>query len=113
MDRWTSGSDYGQWMGRWRRLLADEFLAGRKAPAGIRWIDVYCASGVLTEAIVEHSAPASVLGVDVSPQQISFARQHRTYPDVTFEIADAMALPLDTGSFDVAVCCLGLNYIPN
>ena len=113
MDRWTSGSDYDQWMGRWSRLLADEFLAWLKVPAGLRWIDVCCGSGVLTEAIVEHSAPASVLGVDVSPQQIAFARQHRTYPDVSFEIADAMALPFDTGSFDVAACGLGLNYIPN
>jgi len=24
MDRWTSGADYDQWMGRWSRLLAQD-----------------------------------------------------------------------------------------
>jgi len=26
MDKWTSGAAYDQWMGRWSRLVADEFL---------------------------------------------------------------------------------------
>jgi SAM-dependent methyltransferase len=112
-DRWTSGSDYDQWMGRWSRLLAREFLKWLNLPAGLRWIDVCCGSGVITEAIVESNAPASVAGVDVSPEQIDFARQQRARPNVTFETADAMALPFPDATFDVAVCGLGLNYIPD
>ncbi|MFZ0773075.1 MAG: methyltransferase domain-containing protein [Candidatus Sulfotelmatobacter sp.] len=113
IDRWTSGADYDQWMGRWSRLLAQEFLQWLNVPAGLRWIDVCCGSGMVTEAIVEHNAPTSIVGVDVSPEQINFARQHRARPGVTFEAADAMALPFADTSFDVAVCGLGLNYIPN
>jgi SAM-dependent methyltransferase len=112
-DRWTSGSHYDQWMGRWSRLLAREFLQWLKLPTGLRWIDVCCGSGVVTEAIVEANAPGSIVGVDVSPEQIDFARQQRSCPDVTFETGDAMALPFPDASFDVAVCGLGLNYIPN
>jgi SAM-dependent methyltransferase len=112
-DRWTSGALYDQWMGRWSRLLADEFVEWLNPPAGLRWIDGCCGSGVVTEAIVEHRSPISIVGVDVSPEQISFARQRRDYPSATFEVADAMALPFADASFDVAVCGLGLNYIPN
>jgi hypothetical protein len=40
MDRWTSGAHYDQWMGRWSRLLAREFVKWLSLPAGLRWIDV-------------------------------------------------------------------------
>jgi SAM-dependent methyltransferase len=113
MDRWTSGAHYDQWIGRWSRLLAQEFLKWLDVPAGLRWIDVCCGSGVLSEAIVERSAPTSIVGVDASTQQIAFARQHRAHSSVLFETADAMALPFPDASFDVAVCGLGLNFIPS
>lgn len=93
-------------------MLAQEFVEWLDLPVGLRWLDICCGSGVITEAIVECNAPASVVGVDVSPEQINFARQHRARPNVTFEVADALALPF-AASFDVAVCGLGLNYLPN
>ena len=113
MDRWTSGSQYDQWMGRWSRLLAQELLEWLNLPKDLRWLDVCCGSGVVTEAVVERNAPTGIVGVDVSPEQINFGRQHRARPNVTFEIANAMALPFTDASFDVAICGLGLNYIPD
>jgi SAM-dependent methyltransferase len=53
------------------------------------------------------------VGVDASTAQISFARQHHAYPNVRFETGDAMALPFPDSSFDVAVCGLGLNFLPS
>ena len=113
IDRWTSGVHYDQWMGRWSRLLAEEFLKWLDLSAGLRWIDVCCGSGMVTEAIVERSAPANVVGVDASAAQIKFASEHRANSNVTFQIADATALPFADSSVDVAVCGLGLNYIPS
>jgi SAM-dependent methyltransferase len=113
MDRWTSGSHYDRWMGRWSRLLAHEFLNWLDLPAGLRWLDVCCGSGVVTETIVERAHPHSVVGVDASRAQIEFAREHRAHPNVSFETGDAMALRFPDASFDVAVCGLGLNFIPN
>ncbi len=100
-------------MGRWSRLLAQEFLEWLNLPAGLRWLDVCCGSGVISQAVVERNAAASIVGVDASHEQINFARQHRALPNVVFQIGDAMALPFPDASFDVAVCGLGLNYIPN
>jgi SAM-dependent methyltransferase len=113
MDQWTSGSHYEQWMGRWSRLLAHEFLQWLNLPAGLRWLDVCCGSGVITESIVERNAPASIVGIDASPEQINFARQHRAHPNVTFQTGDAMSLPLPDATFEAVVCGLGLNYVPN
>jgi SAM-dependent methyltransferase len=113
MDRWTSGADYDRWMGRWSRLLAREFLSWLAVPAGLRWIDVCCGSGIVTETIAERAAPQSVVGVDASAQQIEFAREHRAHPNVSFETGDAMALRFPDATFDVAVCGLGLNFIPS
>ena len=112
MDKWTSGADYDQWMGRWSRLVAHEFLSWLNLPSNLRWLDVCCGSGVLTEAIVDRFAPVRVAGVDVSPQQIEFARANRARPAVSFETGDAMALSFPEGSFEVAVCGLGMNYVP-
>jgi ubiquinone/menaquinone biosynthesis C-methylase UbiE len=112
-DKWTSGADYDQWMGRWSRLLAQDFLNWLNLPADLRWLDVCCGSGIVTQAVVERKAPASIVGVDASSDQIAFARQQRAYPNVTFETADAMALPFPDSTFDVAVCGLGLNFIPS
>ncbi len=117
LDQWTSGADYDRWMGRWSRLVAREFLAWLNVtadlPAGLRWIDLCCGSGVLTEAIVERASPASVVGVDASPQQIEFARRQRSSANVAFEISDVMSLPFADASFDVAVSGLSLNYLPD
>jgi SAM-dependent methyltransferase len=113
MDKWTSGAAYDQWMGRWSRLLADEFLNWLNLPSNLRWLDVCCGSGVLTEVIADRFAPARVAGVDASPYQIEFARTRRVYPAVTFETGDAMALSFAEAGFDIAVCGLGLNYIPD
>jgi len=111
LDKWTSGSAYDQWMGRWSRLLADEFLKWLCVSSGARWLDVCCGSGVVTEAVAEFCSPASIVGIDASAAQIAFARMHRTHSGITFELSDATAVPFPDASFDAAVCGLGLNYI--
>jgi SAM-dependent methyltransferase len=113
IDRWTSGADYDQWMGRWSRLLAQEFLKWLDVAPGHRWLDVCCGSGVVTETIVENCAPSGIVGVDASADQISFARQRRAHRGVVFETGDAIALPFPDSSFDIAVCGLGLNFTPD
>jgi SAM-dependent methyltransferase len=52
------------------------------------------------------------MGIDASPHQIEFARAHRASPAASFETGDAMAFAFADASFDVAVCGLGLNFIP-
>ena len=99
-------------MGRWSQSLARDFLSWLAPSPNLRWLDVCCGSGILTEVIVQQFAPARVNGLDASPHQVEFARAHRTSPATTFETGNAMALPFGNASFDIAVCGLGLNFVP-
>jgi SAM-dependent methyltransferase len=113
MERWTSGTEYEKWMGRWSRLVALEFLRWLAIPPGLKWLDVCCGSGIVTEIIAEQSHPASIVGVDLSSAQVDHARSHRSRSNIRFELADATALPFKEAEFDIAVCGLGLNFIPD
>jgi len=110
-EKWTSGDAYEIWMARWSRLLAAEFLPWLGVHAGMRWLDVCCGTGVLTQAILDNCRSASVVGVDRSPPQIEYARQHRASPQAEYQVADATALPFAEEDFDACVCGLGLNFI--
>jgi len=112
-DQWTCGPAYDEWMGRWSALLAAEFLSWLAPAPGLRWLDVCCGSGVLTLAIAERCAPASVKGVDFSEPQLAHARNRRSHPRITYESGDATALPFDDRAFDAAVSGLGLNFVPD
>jgi SAM-dependent methyltransferase len=113
MDKWTSGAAYDLWMGRWSRLLADEFLQWLDPPAARQWLDVCCGSGVMSQAIGERCSPAGVVGIDMAPAQVGFAREHRGLGHIVFSVGDASALPFRDASFDIAACGLGLNYVPD
>jgi SAM-dependent methyltransferase len=77
---------------------------------GRRILDVGCAVGVLSEALVERGA--AVVGVDVNPRFIERART-RLAGRAGFHVADISgALPfLETQSFDVVVASLVLHYL--
>jgi len=111
-DKWTSGPRYDAWMGRWSKLLANEFLSWLNLPSGARWLDVCCGTGVLSQAVAERCAAASITGVDASPSQVAYAKEQRSH-GVAYHLANAMELPFGDGSFDVSVSGLGLNFIPD
>lgn len=111
-DVWASGESYEAYVGRWSRPVAAEFLAWLGVRPNLRWVDVGCGTGALTEAILATQNPASVDGIDPSGGFVSFARAR--FPDrrVVFSTGDARALPLEDGSRDVVVSGLALNFVP-
>ncbi|HLQ49163.1 MAG TPA: SAM-dependent methyltransferase, partial [Candidatus Dormibacteraeota bacterium] len=62
-DRWSSGSAYESYIGRWSRLVAPIFLDWLAIPRGRRWLDAGSGTGALTEAILARGEPSSVVGV--------------------------------------------------
>jgi SAM-dependent methyltransferase len=108
-DVWAAGELYEPYVGRWSRVVAQEFLAWLGVPSGARWLDVGCGTGALAQSILRQCAPARVHGVDPSAGFVAYARA-RT-PQAAFEVGDAQALPVGTGEFDVSVAGLVLNFV--
>ena len=113
MESWRGGDLYEAYMGRWSRLVAPEYVGWLGPPDGARWLDVGCGTGVLTQAVLDGCAPASVLGVDPSDGFVADARKRVADPRASFEVADAESLPVDPGSVDVVVGGLVLNFVPD
>src|SRR5262249_42862602 len=63
-DSWAVGSIYENFMGRWSRRLATQFVSWLRIPAGVHWLDVGCGTGALANAICNYADPASVVGCD-------------------------------------------------
>ena len=113
MESWRGGDLYEAYMGRWSRLVAPEYVAWLDPPAGGRWLDIGCGTGVLTQAVLDRCAPASVLGVDPSDGFVADARRRVTDPRASFEVGAADTLPVEPASVDVVVGGLVLNFVPD
>lgn len=88
------------------------------APApGERVLDVACGTGLVAlEAAVAVGPYGRVLGVDLSGEMVDAARQRaqeRGLSNAQFARMDAEALALPDAGFDVALCALGLMYVPD
>jgi len=112
-ENWGSGRAYDQWMGRWSRKVAREFIDWLAVPRGRIWGDVGCGTGGLVESIVGACEPAGVLGVDRSEAYVSEARKSVADPRVRLEVGDACALSWAPATCDVTVSGLVLNFVPD
>lgn len=110
-DPWTAASLYEPYVGRWSRLVAEQFVAWLNPASNLEWLDVGCGTGALTEAVLDKTHPSYVTCVDPSPGFIAHARARIPDPRASFAIADALSLPGGV-RFDAAVAGLVLNFVP-
>ncbi|WP_237213814.1 class I SAM-dependent methyltransferase [Falsiroseomonas oryziterrae] len=110
--RWDDGGAYERSMGRWSRLVGDVFLDWLDPPTGRRWVDVGCGNGAFTELVMQRCAPAEVQALDPSEGQLAFARTRPGAAGAMFRQGDALALPFDEDSFDIAVMALVIFFVP-
>ena len=92
-DGWAAGSAYEDFMGRWSRQLARQFVSWLQVPHGVHWLDVGCGTGALTSAICSDADPASVSGCDPAVPFIEYARGHCEDARASFAIAGVGDLP--------------------
>jgi SAM-dependent methyltransferase len=112
-DRWSGGDDYESYVGRWSRRVAVDFVDWLALPAGLDWLDLGCGTGALTATILARSEPASVLGVDPSPDFVGHAAATVEDGRARFATGDAGALPVADGAVDAVVSGLVLNFVPD
>jgi ubiquinone/menaquinone biosynthesis C-methylase UbiE len=104
----------------WQAQLASvqaELLALASLTPGERVLDVACGTGLVTfDSAGAVGASGRVTGVDLSGVMVEASQQRasaRSLSNVSFERMDAEALGLPDASFDVALCALGLMYMPD
>jgi len=97
----------------WRRYAVK---AADPAP-GAHVLDCACGTGDLTQAFARHPNTERVVGSDFTPQMLDLARvkqqklAERLSGKITYEQADAMALPHDDASFDVVSIAFGIRNV--
>lgn len=101
---------YERFMGRWSRRLAPELVAFAGVGEGDRVLDVGSGTGALSLALCE--VAAHVTGVDPSADFVAGASERHAGPRVSFQVADARALPFADASFDRTLSLLVMNFIP-
>ncbi len=112
-DTWGSGEPYEQYVGRWSRIVAREFLAWLAVPSGQPWGDVGCGTGALVAGILATSRPQAVFAIDRSKGFLAAARSNIPDRRVRFALADATALPWASASYAATVSGLVLNFVPD
>jgi ubiquinone/menaquinone biosynthesis C-methylase UbiE len=103
---------YEGFMAQWSAVAGSMFLEWLSPLSGERWLDVGCGTGALTRLIAQKWGPVSIDAIDAEPAQIDYARPRCINGDVSYHVADARHLPFSSGSFDILVSGLVLNFIP-
>jgi ubiquinone/menaquinone biosynthesis C-methylase UbiE len=104
----------------WQEQLASarsQLLASASLVPGDCVLDVACGTGLVTFCAAHTVGPTGqVIGIDLSGQMVEAARrraEQRRILNASFARMDAETLRLPDASFDVALCCLGLMYMPD
>ncbi len=115
----------------WDRAASayDDFWAEQLRPAqmrllelvdlqpGERVLDIACGTGLVSIPVATRVGPGgAVVGTDLSEGMLASARELAArlgLANADFERMDAEHLDLADASFDVAVCALGLMYVPD
>lgn len=95
--------------------LAADLIDAARIGAGERVLDVACGTGVVARLVAARLAPTgTVAGLDLNPGMLAVARSV-TPSDMAIEWheASAEAMPLPDDAFDVVLCQLGLQFMPD
>jgi ubiquinone/menaquinone biosynthesis C-methylase UbiE len=79
------------------RVVSATDLAGKDV------LEVGCGRGGGTVHVFESHAPRSMVGVDLTPEAITYCQERFARPGLRFLVADAEDLPFPDGSFDVVL----------
>jgi ubiquinone/menaquinone biosynthesis C-methylase UbiE len=96
----------------WRhRLIRD----GTHLEPGTRLLEVGCGVGAVLAVLGQEFPGISLVGVDIEPKQLDFARGHleRAGVEASLVEADALALPFPDQSFDHVWMMWFLEHVPD
>ncbi|HEY6976596.1 MAG TPA: methyltransferase domain-containing protein [Chitinophagaceae bacterium] len=115
---WDKAANYYE--SSWRKQLQpaqDKLIQFAALRSGEKVIDIACGTGLVTFRVAEKTGENGfVLGTDISDKMVELAAsiaKEKKYSHVKFERMDAEDLQVNDNTFDVALCALGLMYVPD
>jgi ubiquinone/menaquinone biosynthesis C-methylase UbiE len=103
----------------WHRQLLpaqQKLLQMAKLQAGEKIIDIACGTGLVSFPAADQAGKNGfVLGADISDKMVEMATvlaKEKSLHHVKFERMDAEELKIEDERYDVALCALGLMYVP-
>lgn len=95
--------------------LASDLVRAAGLRAGEKILDVACGTGVVTRlAAARVGKGGAVSGLDVNPGMLAVARSTNSHgAAIDWYETSAEAMPLADASFDVVLCQMGLQFIPD
>ena len=78
-----------------------------------RILETAAGTGIVTAALVRALPDAEIVATDLNQAMLDLAAQRVHSPSVTFQQADAQALPFGDGSFDLLLCQFGAMFFPD
>jgi SAM-dependent methyltransferase len=112
-DNWQNAALYEQFVGRWSRRVAVDFLTWLALPQGLAWLDIGCGSGAISQTILARNAPRRLTCLDRSAGFAAATRANTQDKRSSFLVADGLSLPFARESFDAAVSGFVLNFLPD
>lgn len=83
-------------------------------PTGGKILDIGCADGTFTKIILDHSKANLVIGIDILPSSMSFAKKRFSgNKKLKFMVADAENLPFKKEEFDAVFCLDTIEHFFN
>lgn len=95
--------------------VAEDLIEVARLQPGERVLDVACGTGVVTRLAAERvGATGLVAGLDVNPGMLAVARSE-TASNISIDWYEASveSMPLPDEAFDVVLCQMGLQFVPN
>ena len=114
-ERYVHG--YAEWWRQWmlqRTAAHDLSFLVPHLRTGMDLVDCGCGPGSITLGLAEIVAPGRVVGVDIEPRQLDFARalaRERGVENARFEQASIYELPYPDATFDVAVAHFVIEHV--
>lgn len=96
------------------RPLAEDLLRKAALDPGERVLDVGCGTGVVTRLAADKvGSEGAVVGLDNNPGMLAVARSVHSGQAIEWREASADSLPFPDEAFDVVLCQLSLQFMPD
>lgn len=77
-------------------------------------LEIAAGTGVVTRAVADAlDAKVSIIATDLNQAMLDHGASVRSDKNVSWQEADALALPFEDGSFDVVLCQFGVMFFPD